>query len=404
MKRVQQGLPRFVWVFAALLAISGVLIGLGQRESISRPVSDSFAPSGVRALVELLASNGFQVTVVRSNRLPLPSDALLVGFVSSDRAVFFPLHNTQEASEGILEQNADPVTIGLRRVRQAVSEGSRALLFSVPDNFVAASVSARRGDVKVTRTGELQSFQISDGGGALFDSAHGFFRPTRDVGVDLWSRSDGGFVRIRPLGGGLVFYVQDGTWATNRFVDKFDNAAFALSLFADAAGPNRKVVVVDVLAGAAAEPSALEFVGPWAEAMWWQAIVFALVVAWTWGSRFGLPVAWRAREVGTRELLDALAETMQRSRVASFALRAIVEDADHVVRRRAKIPQDAPTAVRNRNLPPSLGQALVEAEAAASEPTDPTTALKLAKRLSAEVVRFTGDVRHARAAKRRRVR
>lgn len=403
MKREARGLPRFVWVFVALLATAGGLIGLGQRESITRPSSDSYAPSGVRAFAELLAQNGFKVSVVRSAQLPLPDDALLVGFLSTDRADLFPLHNAPSISDDILLQNADPVTIGLRKLRERVKAGSHALLFGMPENFVAASTAARRGDTTVTRIGGT-SMQISDGGGAIFDGTAGFFSQSRDLGFDLWSRVDGGFVRIRPLGEGRVFYVQDGTAATNRFIDRFDNAAFLLSVVADAAGSNRKVAIVDVLAGVSADPSAFSFIGAWAEAMWWQVIVFFVVVAWTWGSRFGLPVAWRSREVGTRELVDALADTMQRSGMASYALSAIVEDADHIVRRRAKLPQDASVAARNRAIPTSLGQALIEAEAAASGPVDPAIALQLAKRLSAELTQFAGDVRHVRAGKRRRVR
>ncbi|MFQ3678764.1 MAG: hypothetical protein SNJ74_12590, partial [Fimbriimonadaceae bacterium] len=312
-------------------------------------------------------------------------------------------HNAPPTSDDILQQSVDPATLGLQRVRRQVSAGSDALLFGIPGDFVAASTSARRGDTKVTRIGGA-SMQISDGGGAIFDGAAGFFHPSRELGFDLWSRVDGGFVRIRPLGQGRVFYVQDGTAATNRFIDQFDNAAFLLSVVADAAGPKRKVAIVDVLAGVSSEPSALGFIGPWAEAMGWQVVVLFVVVAWTWGSRFGLPVAWRGREVGTRELVDALADTMQRSGVASAALAAVVEDADHIVRRRAKLPMDAPVSARNRAIPPSLGQALVEAEAAASEPISSAVALQLAKRLSVELTRFTGDVRHVRAAKSRRVR
>ncbi|MFQ3676314.1 MAG: hypothetical protein SNJ74_00005, partial [Fimbriimonadaceae bacterium] len=66
MRGESRGLPRFVWVFVALLAIAAGLVGLGQRESTTRPVSDSFAPSGLRAFAELLAQNGFEVSVVRS--------------------------------------------------------------------------------------------------------------------------------------------------------------------------------------------------------------------------------------------------------------------------------------------------------------------------------------------------
>jgi hypothetical protein len=153
--------------------------------------------------------------------------------------------------------------------------------------------------------------------------------------------------------------------------------------------------------GAAIDPGLLGILGGWVAAGWWQLVLALVVIGFTLGRRFGLPETDRTHQRSTRELVDAYADTMNRSRKPQVAMKRIVSELDRLVRRRFNLPAELSSQRRNEALPPKLANALVQAELAAESKVDERTATMLLFRLEDEIAAIDGRTLPTRRKRRR---
>ena len=182
-------------------------------------------------------------------------------------------------------------------------------------------------------------------------------------GIDVGSLKNGGtLATLHQHDNGERLHVYSGIIATNRFIDKNDNAVEAVRLVRTVAKPGSRLVFLEAAFGNGSEPGVLETLGSWALAGWWQLLLLGGVVIYTLGKPFGYPDEERPMQRGGRELIDAVSNIYRRSRMTQLALHAMYDEADRQVRRKLKLPVDAPVSERNRLIPTDLATAFTNIE------------------------------------------
>lgn len=354
---VNRGLPRTAWVLLALLLVSTVIFLFGRSDAATKPGAESTLPSGTAAFAELLRRNGFKVEIEFNPRPVPPSGALAIAYVTD---------------EGFFESGVDR-QVARDYLQRWIDKGNRALLIGMPSSFARATSEAREEMVMFDADPVVQRKVTVGGYGA-------YVAIDSDDTVPVWSPSPyGEFVSLMAVGDGFAVSVDNGLGSTNRFIDKADNARFYLDLVRTYATDNR-VVFVEGLFGNIRDPGVIASIGSWASAAWWQFLLVALVVIFTLGKRFGLPVVERVSQKGGRELVDAMADAMARGRQTDLALHLIAADIDLRLRRDLSLGAEVSSAERDRYLPPDLAQALREAETVSDKVPAPEAA-RLARRL-----------------------
>lgn len=362
-----------------------LVITLGRRESEAFPSAASYNPSGVAALAELLRREGYQV---RADSLTTPS--LAPGEV--------PIAFEYSVSRDDFATEDSPFDTWLHRF---VGQGGRAVVFSLDPRFQAASRAALARPISVSnRSGRHLSIYA----GPALEDLPWLDSDTPQMG--LLSYRGGSVADAYAVGKGLLVYGRDGLAATNRFLDRGDDAEFVLSLVRAAAPPGSRLVFTEAAFGNGEQQGLLGTIGRWAEAAWYQCLFFFVVVVVTLGIRFGLPEEARRRQRGMRELVDAVSDTYLRAEATDAALRAARTTADARLRTVLKLPRDASDGERDRLLPESLGHALRDVETASRQKSaGPDEALRLVRRLEAELESFLGPAAappsrtHARAGR-----
>ncbi len=371
-----KGPPTFLWVLVGLLALSAALISLGKTEARTDPSVSSYAPSGSRAFVELLTRSGYTVAVDdRSTPRPTPSD-LVVAFVVTNESIF-----------GDSESHAAPGFI--RSVGQFVSDGGRALILPVDDDFREASVSATEdGPVRVT-SAKGRVAQILTGSASPPPALLG---ANTASSLDLWQDADDGRVELTKKGRGYMAVAYDGLLATNRFIDRADNATVLMSTVRTLMPKGGRVVFAQGGIGYSQDTGLIGAMGAWASGAWYQLVFLFLVIVYTLGKRFGLAEDPPRKQRGGRELVDAVSNLIARSRSTPSVLEAAVESADFAIRSTVKLPKGASAAERERLLPPTLLAAIERAQVLANEQVvAPDVALDVVRRLETELAHFTGQ-------------
>ena len=127
------------------------------------------------------------------------------------------------------------------------------------------------------------------------------------------------FATAMKVGKGTLVTLSDGLPATNRFIDRADNAEVLLSIIQPLVPRGGRIVFTEATFGGGREPSLLATIGPWAQAGWMQLLFLFVVIVLTLGFRFGLADERRVTERGQRELLEAVADTYQRGRMTRVA-------------------------------------------------------------------------------------
>ena len=346
MKRL---IPRAAFILVAVLVIAGILLTLGQREGYTNPIASSYNPSGLHAFQELLGQNGIPSLVTRNNAPRLrKSDLVIATYVQSDTDV------------SAIETN----------LKAFVESGGRVLVLPFDNDFRARSktayqyptqiVSNATGDTLKVHSSPLDynnmlAFDGQVSGGGSFLSLN-----YNSISFVPWSKSarnsNAPMLVIESRGEGLLARASDGLFATNRFIDKEDNAQFALSVVRSMLPPEGRVVFAEAALGNGEEPTLASILGPWAVGAWNQFLVLCGVIVLTLGIRFGLPEVERRKQRGQRELIDAVADVYLRAKATSAALDSAYEDADRRIRRALKLPTHATFQQRDERLPESLAQ------------------------------------------------
>jgi hypothetical protein len=357
-------IPRFALGLLAVLVIAAILISLGQRETYARPSANSYNPSGLHALRELLSENGIASKIDRLEVPRIePNDLVIAAYVESGPSMF----------------GQDPLDPIEKQLDRHIRRGGRVMVLPFDEDFRARSLTAVKAATPIFSTSSKESLQVNSAPltfgnlsewGEEATSGSATFLPFEfeDDTYSPWFRrsSNSGepFLTLALRGSGMFARFSDGMFATNRFIDRSDNAQIALRSIQGLLKDGGKVVFAEGTLGGAISPSLVDILGPWAAGIWVQLTVLFLVVIVTLGVRFGLPSQERRKQVGQREMVDAISDVYRRARSTSTAMDAVYNLADHRIRRGLKLPAHLTNVERDKFLPPSLVRLLQDVDLA----------------------------------------
>lgn len=347
----------------AILLLAALLLTLGQRETQARPSALSYNPSGLHALKELLERNGIETIVDRLDQPRLAkSDLVLAAYVESGPDIFErkPLQDIETS------------------LKKHVEKGGRVLVLPFDDDFRARSFTAIKQLTEVETPDGESTLNISfapstyaslSGSDAGVTSGSATFLPIEytDQTYVAWYRVDDSaspFVVMSSYEGGILCRTSDGLFVTNRFIDRGDNAKFALHIIRGLLPEGGRVVFTEASLGEGVSASLATVLGPWASGVWAQLIFFFVVVVVTLGIRFGLAEPARRRQSGQREMIDAISHIYERAKSSAIAVGVAHDDADRRIRRALKLPAHLSAQDRDRHIPPTLSKLLADADLA----------------------------------------
>ena len=372
------------WVLAGLLAIAAGLITLGQQDQTAKPEVQSFSPSGVSAFAELLRKNGVDVAINQQSKPKLGSNDIAVAFKIINGNTQ-PVFTDSKSKEELFEDH----------FWEFVIQGGTGVILPLQEDFLEASRSSQQSAfTPVTDIATGKVFNISSAG---IQGAVAFQPPntsTKTDSIELWNGGSESFLRAYRYGTGTALIARDGIGVTNRFIDKNDNAKAFSSMLAMLGKSHKRIVFTEASFGNIHDMGLLETIGPWANAAWQQLIVLGLVVVFTLGKRFGIAEEQRPVQRGSRELLDAVADTYSRARSTQAALATASLNADNDLRLVLKLPKDATRSERDKYIPVELQNSLARLHVASEYPTvTPDQALDLIVKAQTELENFIGPNR-----------
>ncbi|MCC7229922.1 MAG: hypothetical protein IT203_05975 [Fimbriimonadaceae bacterium] len=347
-------LIRIAFALLSVLILAAILLTLGQREREARPSATSYNPSGLHALRQLLTERGIETRVDRYEQPRLAKNELVIAaYVESGPDLFGrkPLKAIEEALNGHLKK------------------GGRVLVLPFDPDFQARSVEAVKATTGVIQPSTKRELQVNtspltfstltiDSGRASAGSATFLNLEFEAFAFASWMKDSFGskdpFVITTKSRDGILARTADGLFATNRFIDRNNNAEVALSIIEGLVPKGGRVVFTEATLGEGLEPSLVGTLGPWAVGMWMQLILLFLVIVFTLGVRFGLPEQERRRQQGQRELLEAVSDVYRRANSVAVALDTAYEMADRRIRRGMKLPAQVSLEDRDRLLPEPL--------------------------------------------------
>lgn len=309
------------FTLAALLAIATGVIALGGRESQATPSSASFRPSGTAAFAELLRRSGYEVRIESAVKPRLALDDVPIAF--------FPHFDVSDFTFS-LKEIEEQVATTRKLLKDHIARGGGAVHMTFAVGFQDSS--ERNAAALVTSVGPSgRKAQVT------WSQANYNAQPLVDASasLSLWKVDSQDLVSVRKSGGGTEVIVADGVLATNRFVDRSENAVVLLDSIRAATDGSRKVVFLESAFGHGVQPSLAAIMGRWAEAAWLQLAFLFVVLVYVWGRPFGLPTTTRRRESGSRELIDAVADTYRRGKMTRAVIRFTQENATRFVKHSA---------------------------------------------------------------------
>jgi hypothetical protein len=360
----------FAWLLLGILTLAALLITLGERDSVTDPRIDSYGPSGLAAFAELLRSNGYKVDSTASGAPRLKSGDIAVVCLEEDPNG----RKLLQSETGVLS-----------RLASYAEGGGRLLVMSFDPEFALASKQVMQ--TVVVRPGDKQPVSIA--ARYSVQELPDQVIPPEAVRAGIWKiqGQDQNFVWLTRYGKGTVLSVGDGYMATNRHIDQAQNANVLMSSIAAIAPPGAHFVFTEA-SYTGAEASVLEILGPGAVGMWYQCLFLFVVVVFTLGKRFGLPEETRAKQVGQRELVDAIADTYRRARSTRVACRSAYDRADQEVRKSMKLSSDAPASERDSRVPPELARDFRRVFEGTIDPVSPADAFERCQSLRRQVRAF----------------
>jgi hypothetical protein len=367
----RSGLPTFAYVLFGVLALAALMLTLGRKANNTEPSVGSYGPSGLHAFADLLKAEGYRIAATRDPTPYLdPKQDVAVGiFLASD------VFAVQEAKfEEVFSTFA--------------KKGGRYIHGSMGRNFAAVTRAARET--------ELTS-DYGDAKRTAYTEVQGRWAPAwvagEPDGTVIWKESNGTWASLEVVEKGQALYLADMAGATNRMIDRADNASIYVSLIKAIAPKGSRLVFMEATWGNASEPGLFETIGSWASAGWTQFLMLLAVIGYSLGKPFGLAEESRKRQVGQRELVDAYAGTLARANATDIALQAVLADADRRLRRALKMDSGLDATERNKRLPIDLVQLIDRIEMAIATRVPSDIAIALANKLDDAVTAFAGDRR-----------
>lgn len=367
-------LTAITWTLVTFLFGASILLFWSQSDRTSNPSALSTGPSGTRAFADLLRDDGFAVQVDRSPEPELEGEPVVIAY---------------DLQGGDIDFNDSGATVSSVQTHllSFAKKGGTVLYLGLPSDFDEETRSAA-GPQPVSNRFDASagSFRIS--AGQLSDFTASSLAGSEAESVEVWRfPDDQPFVTIANAGKGVVVAVQDGVGTTNRFLTSGDNAKFFLELVRNLAPAGSRIVFADAALSGGEKPGVFAAIGPWANIARNQAVLLFFLGILILGMRFGLPDIAPVRERGTRELVDAMGDTMLRAKQAKLSLKILSSEADLQIRRKLKLPANALSRERDELIPPTLASSLFSADELCRQKArlDPAQALGAALRLEKEL-------------------
>ena len=379
------------WILAGVLIVTIALIFTAREDRQGFPSMTNTRGSGYAAFAELLRRDGYEVRLERSVRPKYAKGDLVI-------AVTRPI----EAPEAIVEfeeaiQEETLVDNHGEAVLAHLESGGRVLEVLNDSAFEHESDLVKEATRTVTSASAPdKAYTLSIPGGEWEDTTFG----AGEAGYTSWYAGDSPFVDYRRVGDGLLATVSEGLPITNRYLDKDDNAEFYLQLVRGLAPSGSTVVFDEAGIGNAETPTVANTLGGWAVAVRWQALVLFAVMIYTYARRFGLPETERRTVRGSRELFDAIADVLRRTRNTGLALDNLLIECDERIRRVLGAPGSMRRADLLQHVPVALREQYLHVAEHANANTPPRQAAGVAAKLVRLLEDFERDSREARGLKR----
>ena len=386
-------LLRAMWILAGVLVMAAILFALAAPSKAIAPLSGSFEPGGGAAFAELLRQSGYDVSVARTVPFGANQNKTVVAFLDES----LKLNPT-----GAIQQRLDydpevssPVAPALTFLRRHLLAGGRSVILTYFDRDSSLEGNPNSGTGPATH-GTGNEVTVKDAAGRSYNlvtsGASGSLEPLAkfDGTYTPWKADEGLFGNLESFGPGVAAVIPHADLGINLNVDRGDNARFLLDVLSVVNPSKQPIILLDPAVTGGGAPGVLDVLGSWSKGVLMQAYVFAIVVIFTLGKRFGLAETFRMRQGGTRDLVDGIADVYYRSKAGKAALIQITDAEDRRVRRFLKLPADASRRKRNDQLPDSVVRAFGQAEGAQLHEVRPTDALFYVRSLEGETGRLIG--------------
>lgn len=365
-----------VGALIVLMVGAAAMLVVGDDTGQAFPSANSYNPSGLKGFAELLQQDGYQVAVDTDVRPRLkPGDLVIAPRIASD------YENFNDAMQGEDVPQID------KSLDEFADKGGTVLQLGFGQDFAAATKSAENYTVTLGKK-DYEVTSLEDDPGAVSPPEGTFDDDNPDLGA--WKKGNGKFVGV------LI-----GLVATNRFLDRADNAAYLLDLVHSFAKPGSRIVFAEASFGNRTQRGLLEDIGPWMQSAFWQVVIVVGVAVFAAGRRFGLPVADRYYERGTKELVAAMGGALRRSRKHDQALMIMLDDAYERIRNAVRAPMGTDPAALTKMASPALAIVITKIRSCYGAQVPPADAIELASTLENLLREFEAEAKseHSRGLK-----
>lgn len=314
---------RWVTAGCVVLAIAATSLLLGRSETAAVPSPSNTLPSGLAAFAELLRRDGYLIV----------TDSMEVPRLSSSDLAIAPIL----AGKGLLGESTELPKRTISALESHLQNGGRVMTLMVDTDFEKASKESAPRHIQLDPHSErlltVDFTRVKDST-VTFSDEKNPYKIISETGEEL--------VTLDSSKSGFWVHCHGAIGLSNRFFARSDNAEFYLNLVRMAAPTGTRIVFVQAGYADSQSLGLLGSFGEWAVALQWQVIVIGLVIFYTLGKRFGSLVEPVKVQRGTRQLVDSLADTMKRARMAGFSARLIAKEAMRKKKAQLRLPPSTP--------------------------------------------------------------
>lgn len=306
---------RVALVLSLLLVLAAVIFVFGSGNGNTTPSSVNTRGLGIAAYAELLRRNNISVEIDRSPVIKLSKNDVLV--TVEDNAKYFDWFQDETPPEEYEKEgekfSKPPPSQFEQSVTNHLKQGGRIMNLVMPTSREDFQPTA---DIQTfTTPNKSESFQLQ-----LGDEAYTLEKEEQSAELPLIVSGQNFLAYIQEDSGGIYLDIADATFLRNRFIAKSDNAKLGLWLAKKFLPPGGKYVIAEASVGNQETRTALDEVGKWASAAFWQTLFLFAVIVFTLNRRFGVASREITSARGAKELMGAMSLTLQRAHRRDHAL------------------------------------------------------------------------------------